>query len=134
MKKLLVCLMLVSIAAPAGAHRGRTNAEGCHNNRKTGGYHCHNGGHSRSSSTRSSSKKSYVKREVNHSCQTLLAGKKGAWVFAGASLKSKILVKLPAGSKLVKSGKQNDKSLFFKMQPVGQKSVGFVHKSVVYCP
>jgi len=28
-------------AAPAAAHPGGTNAEGCHNNRKTGGYHCH---------------------------------------------------------------------------------------------
>lgn len=26
------------------AHSGRTNSEGCHNNRKTGGYHCHGGG------------------------------------------------------------------------------------------
>jgi hypothetical protein len=26
------------------AHGGRTNAEGCHNNRKTGEYHCHGGG------------------------------------------------------------------------------------------
>lgn len=25
------------------SHSGRTNSEGCHNNRKTGGYHCHNG-------------------------------------------------------------------------------------------
>lgn len=137
MKKLLVCLMLVSIAAPAGAHSGRTNSEGCHNNRKTGDYHCHNGGHSRSSSSGTSSRSraaSAPKREVNHNCQTLLAGKKGAWVFAGENLKSKILIKLPAGTKLVKAGDQNDKSPFFKMQPVGQKTVGFVHKSVVYCP
>lgn len=27
--------------APASAHPGGLNAEGCHNNRKTGGYHCH---------------------------------------------------------------------------------------------
>ncbi len=26
------------------AHGGRTNAEGCHNDRKNGGYHCHGGG------------------------------------------------------------------------------------------
>jgi hypothetical protein len=26
------------------AHGGRTNSEGCHNNRKTGDYHCHNTG------------------------------------------------------------------------------------------
>lgn len=28
---------------PASAHSGGLNAEGCHNNRKTGGYHCHRG-------------------------------------------------------------------------------------------
>lgn len=28
---------------PAGAHPGGLNSEGCHNNRKTGGYHCHRG-------------------------------------------------------------------------------------------
>jgi len=29
----------------AFSHSGRTNSSGCHNNRKTGGYHCHNGGY-----------------------------------------------------------------------------------------
>jgi hypothetical protein len=29
--------------APASAHGGGLNAEGCHNNRKTGDYHCHRG-------------------------------------------------------------------------------------------
>lgn len=44
----------------ASTHGGRLNSEGCHNNRKTGGYHCHRGsgggggGSTRSSSTRSS--------------------------------------------------------------------------------
>lgn len=28
----------------AWAHPGRTNSAGCHNNRRTGGYHCHGGG------------------------------------------------------------------------------------------
>ena len=28
-------------AGPAIAHPGGLNGEGCHNNRKTGGYHCH---------------------------------------------------------------------------------------------
>lgn len=28
-------------AAAVGAHPGGLNAEGCHNNRKTGDYHCH---------------------------------------------------------------------------------------------
>ena len=29
--------------APASGHPGGLNAEGCHNNRKTGGYHCPRG-------------------------------------------------------------------------------------------
>ncbi len=31
-------------AAPGWAHPGGLNAEGCHNNRKTGDYHCHRAG------------------------------------------------------------------------------------------
>ena len=31
------------LSTPAMAHPGGLNAEGCHNNRKTGGYHCHRG-------------------------------------------------------------------------------------------
>ena len=36
-------LILIMLVAPLGAfaHSGRTNAEGCHTNRKTGDYHCH---------------------------------------------------------------------------------------------
>jgi hypothetical protein len=30
-------------AGPAAAHGGGLNAEGCHNDRKNGGYHCHRG-------------------------------------------------------------------------------------------
>lgn len=32
------------IAGNASAHGGRLNAEGCHHDRKHGGYHCHRGG------------------------------------------------------------------------------------------
>lgn len=32
---------LALFAAPAAAHSGRTNADGCHNERATGTYHCH---------------------------------------------------------------------------------------------
>ena len=35
---------------PVGAHPGGLNAEGCHNNRKTGDYHCHRGSASSSRS------------------------------------------------------------------------------------
>ncbi|MGH8082791.1 MAG: YHYH domain-containing protein, partial [Lysobacter sp.] len=33
--------VLLCIAAQAGAHGGGLNAEGCHHDRKRGGYHCH---------------------------------------------------------------------------------------------
>ena len=29
------------VSTPASAHPGGLNSEGCHNNRKTGDYHCH---------------------------------------------------------------------------------------------
>lgn len=36
--------LCVSVPAfPVEAHGGGLNAQGCHNNRKTGGYHCHRG-------------------------------------------------------------------------------------------
>ena len=41
-KALLICLLL--IPALVSAHGGRTDKFGCHNDRKNGGYHCHNGG------------------------------------------------------------------------------------------
>jgi hypothetical protein len=43
---LLASTIVFSIGVPIGsvdAHSGGLNAEGCHNNRKTGGYHCHRG-------------------------------------------------------------------------------------------
>jgi hypothetical protein len=41
--KLLSLLMLVlpAVAGNAWAHGGRLNKDGCHNDRKKGGYHCH---------------------------------------------------------------------------------------------
>lgn len=44
----VAALMLVSPSVPAFAHGGGLNTEGCHNNRKTGDYHCHRGGGLRS--------------------------------------------------------------------------------------
>lgn len=38
---LLPLALLASPPLPALAHPGGLNAEGCHNNRKTGEYHCH---------------------------------------------------------------------------------------------
>lgn len=44
----LAVASIIGTAAPpaAFAHPGGLNAEGCHNNRKTGGYHCHRSGSS----------------------------------------------------------------------------------------
>lgn len=36
---------LQCIAGAAFAHGGRTDAQGCHHDRRSGGYHCHGGGH-----------------------------------------------------------------------------------------
>ena len=35
---------------PIFAHSGGLNQDGCHNNRKTGGYHCHRGSSNKASS------------------------------------------------------------------------------------
>lgn len=40
-QKMLVALVLAMMSTFAYGHSGRTNADGCHNNRKTGDYHCH---------------------------------------------------------------------------------------------
>lgn len=39
-------LCSLCFVASAEAHPGRTDASGCHNDRRNGGYHCHNGGNS----------------------------------------------------------------------------------------
>lgn len=48
----LIAISLTSLALPSlsEAHPGGLNAEGCHNNRKTGDYHCHGGNRSSASS------------------------------------------------------------------------------------
>ena len=40
----LVLLVSLLVVDDSIAHSGRTNSSGCHNNRRTGGYHCHNSG------------------------------------------------------------------------------------------
>ncbi|WP_368565690.1 excalibur calcium-binding domain-containing protein [Pseudoxanthomonas sp. UTMC 1351] len=45
MKCVLMIWVLSLAAAPAAwAHGGGLNKDGCHNDRKNGGYHCHRGG------------------------------------------------------------------------------------------
>lgn len=36
-----ILFVILLFTPPAWGHGGRTNSEGCHNNRKTGEYHCH---------------------------------------------------------------------------------------------
>lgn len=40
-KMLLAAALLVSACCQASAHAGKVDAKGCHNDRKTGQYHCH---------------------------------------------------------------------------------------------
>lgn len=49
----LLALAVVPLGSPvvAYAHPGGLNASGCHNNRKTGDYHCHRGGGAQRAST-----------------------------------------------------------------------------------
>lgn len=44
MRALVAAVLLVSSTDAAIAHPGGLDASGCHNNRKTGDYHCHRGG------------------------------------------------------------------------------------------
>lgn len=59
--------------APAGAHPGGLNSEGCHNNRKTGGYHCHRGQSASASSARRAVS-SNSRREFANCSQARAAG------------------------------------------------------------
>lgn len=57
--KVLLLLLALPIAVPqAVAHGGELNAEGCHNNRRNGDYHCHRGGAGSGSS--GASRQSYI--------------------------------------------------------------------------
>jgi hypothetical protein len=38
---ILSALLTISLTGAVLAHGGGLNKDGCHNNRKTGGYHCH---------------------------------------------------------------------------------------------
>jgi hypothetical protein len=41
MRRLLAFLLSIGLPIVTVAHGGGLNADGCHNNRKTGDYHCH---------------------------------------------------------------------------------------------
>jgi micrococcal nuclease len=63
LKYIAVALCLVGLgASQAFAHPGKTNSSGCHNNRKTGDYHCHGG--SSTSTTKENPQTSKIKLKV----------------------------------------------------------------------
>ena len=41
MRAILISICLLALSSAAHAHGGGLNKQGCHNNRKTGDYHCH---------------------------------------------------------------------------------------------
>ncbi|QNN68245.1 excalibur calcium-binding domain-containing protein [Sphingomonas lutea] len=51
----VIAASLPSFSSGASAHGGGLNSEGCHNNRKTGDYHCHRGGGSARSASKARS-------------------------------------------------------------------------------
>ena len=53
-RSLAIMAVIAVCAAPilATAHPGGLNAEGCHNDRRNGGYHCHRGGSARAAPSR----------------------------------------------------------------------------------
>ena len=62
-----IVLIILIFSINVLAHSGRTNSSGCHNNRKTGDYHCHNSGASRSSQYQKSNQ-NYNFNKVNSAC------------------------------------------------------------------
>lgn len=44
--------VLLANPSPVFAHSGGLNADGCHTDRRNGGYHCHRGGQARSAPAR----------------------------------------------------------------------------------
>lgn len=75
----------------------------------------------------------------NYKCKTMMAmTKKGVWIFAKPSVKSKVLVKLKNGHKLIATGKY--KAPFYQVTPVIDKKLvktkmtGWAHQNYAWCP
>jgi hypothetical protein len=117
----IACTALTAIA-PALAHPGRTDANGCHTNRRTGDYHCHGGGSSGgggssspsysspsystpSSGSSSSQPQSRRTSTPDAACPTEEGGYNARVIDfvnlrTGASTESNIITELPPGTKL----------------------------------
>lgn len=42
MKQVILAILVVMFSTSVMAHSGGTDGDGCHQNHKTGDYHCHN--------------------------------------------------------------------------------------------
>jgi uncharacterized protein YgiM (DUF1202 family) len=119
MKKIIVAATIacttLSAIAPALAHSGRTDSNGCHTNRRTGEYHCHGGGGSSSpsytpsystpSSGSSNTSQSRRTSTPDAACPTEENGYNARAIDfvnlrTGASTDSTIIVELSPGTKL----------------------------------
>ncbi len=66
----LATLLILALPLAAWAHSGRTNAEGCHNDNKNGGYHCHNKKTETKSATKTTAKTAARKKaKTDYDCE-----------------------------------------------------------------
>jgi len=72
LQRILLILIGLSLNHYSVAHPGRLNAEGCHNNHKTGDYHCHRAGEKANTTKRTTP--SYPLSEVKQSVIPLATG------------------------------------------------------------
>ncbi|MFP5396239.1 MAG: excalibur calcium-binding domain-containing protein [Alphaproteobacteria bacterium] len=66
--RISLALLLIVPAPAALAHGGGLNAEGCHNNRKTGDYHCHRSSSPPPSTARQSQRPAIAPRGAFRNC------------------------------------------------------------------
>jgi len=64
--KVISVIFLLSISTTVFAHSGGLNSEGCHNNRKTGDYHCHRS----SSIPKPRSSPTVIEKNNDYACST----------------------------------------------------------------
>ncbi len=69
MKTFFLAACMATIGTGALAHSGGLNASGCHNNRKTGDYHCH----------RAAAPAPFIRQQNNNRPQTLFGNGGGAF-------------------------------------------------------
>jgi hypothetical protein len=77
MKQFVLLAALLLVASPGFSHPGGLNGEGCHNNRKTGDYHCHRGKASADPSAGAQSARSMASPPQQSSGPTCYTGPRG---------------------------------------------------------